>query len=67
MPNNIRFERVMARMSQEELASSIGVSASTIYDWENEVRPPKSDAIVKMADIFNCSTDWLLARRDTRG
>lgn len=56
---NLAAERAKRKMSVEDLAKQIGVTRKTIYNWENAGNIPMS-ALIKMADLFNCSIDYLL-------
>ncbi len=46
--------------SQEELAEQLGVSRQSISKWESMQMVPSLDKIVKLAEIFAVSTDFLL-------
>lgn len=48
--------------SQEEVGAAIGVSRETIKHWENGTRNIKADDIIKLADYFHVSADYLLGR-----
>ncbi len=50
---------------QKELADKIGVKRGTVASWESG-RNPERNAIEKLANLFNCSVDYLLGRSDTR-
>lgn len=50
--------------SQAELAKAIGVSQKAIDYWERSVNEPKASYIVRLADLFDISTDYLLGRID---
>ena len=52
--------------SQTELAKVTGVSNKTISAWKRGLQKPSSDAIVKLADYFSVSADYLLGRTDTK-
>ena len=47
-------------MSQEELADKLAVSRQTISKWETGVCLPDTEKIVKICQLFNCSSDTLL-------
>lgn len=51
---------------QKELAVLINVSPSTVSNYENDVHYPDVEILCKLADYFNVSTDYLLARTDYR-
>ncbi|MBR5255736.1 MAG: helix-turn-helix transcriptional regulator [Bacteroidales bacterium] len=52
MKNNIRVERAILRISQQELADAIGVSRQTIYAIENGKFIPSTELALKMSAYF---------------
>lgn len=52
--------------TQEELAEKIGVTKGTIGMYETDKRQPKYDILIKLADIFNVTTDYLLSHNNDR-
>ena len=52
MKNNIRVERAILKISQQELAERIGVSRQTINAIELEKYVPSATVIMKIAHIF---------------
>lgn len=60
--NNIEAERARKGLSKDALAYKIGVSTKTYYNWLNGTNPIPSTALLKMADIFGVSIDYLLGR-----
>jgi len=52
MKNNIRVERAILRISQQELADKIGVTRQTINAIELEKYAPSAIVVMKMSDIF---------------
>lgn len=50
------------RLSQKELAKELKMSQQTIAKWENNQSTPNPEMIVKIADFFDISTDYLLGR-----
>lgn len=55
----LRMER---DLSQQKLAEAIGVSQKAIDYWERSVNEPKASYIVRLADFFEVSCDYLLGR-----
>lgn len=53
-------------LSQGALAKSIGVSQKAIDYWEREINEPKATYIVRLADYFDISADYLLGRTQRR-
>lgn len=49
-----------ANLSQQKLASIIGVTQKAIDFWEKGINEPKASYIIKLAQFFNVSTDYLL-------
>ena len=54
--------RKEASISQLELAERLDVSQQTISKYENGNREPDNGTLIKLSEIFNCSTDYLLGR-----
>ena len=48
----------------KELGKKFGLAESTISGYENEAREPDFETLVKFADFFDCSIDYLLGRTD---
>ena len=67
MLERIRAMRLSSGFSQRELASKVGVSQKSIDNWEIGVAEPSALSILKLADIFGCSADYLLGREDDFG
>lgn len=49
---------------QEDIGKMFNVSKSAVSQWENDIRTPDMDIIIKLADYFDVSTDYLLGRTD---
>ena len=56
--------RIENKLKQEELAEAVGVSASMISMWENEINIPSLEKASKLADIFKVSLDYLAGRTE---
>lgn len=50
-------------LKQQELAEILGIKRNTYSDWENGKTEPRFDNLVKLADFFNVSLDWLFGRK----
>lgn len=59
---NIKKLRLQYGFSQVELANKLNVSKQCISNWESDNILPSIAMLVKMADLFNVSTDYLLGR-----
>ena len=58
--NLLKSLRKDAGLTQKELADKVGVTNSTISFYEQEERSPSVDMIIRLAEIFNVSVDYLL-------
>ena len=62
----IKAERVMLGMTQTNLAEKMNVQMYTVQRWENgKINMPVS-RLCELADLFGCTTDWLLGRSESR-
>ena len=64
--NRLKFLRIEKGETLEKLADFLNVTIQTISNYENEKRDMTPDTIVKLADYFNVSTDFLLGKSDIR-
>ena len=53
--------------TQRELAEYLGYSTNIICEWENQRCEPKIETILRLADFFDVSIDYLLGRTDELG
>ncbi len=51
--------------SQDELAERLNVTRQSISKWESGQATPELDKVVKLAEIFEVDTDYLLRPSDT--
>jgi len=58
----IKELREQRGLSQASLASSLGVAQNTLSNWENAKRAPDSEKLIRIADYFAVSVDYLLGR-----
>ena len=56
----LRTLRTANKMTQKELAGELSVAFQTIINWENNSIDPSVNMILRIAEYFNCSTDYLL-------
>ena len=59
MKNNIRVERAILKISQQDLANAIGVSRQTIFAIENEKFSPSTELALKLSAYFGKSVNDL--------
>ncbi|WP_315119467.1 helix-turn-helix transcriptional regulator [uncultured Clostridium sp.] len=53
-------------MTQEQVGKLLNITKQAIYSYEKGENEPTIDAIVKIADVFNVSVDYLLGRTKQR-
>lgn len=58
----IRECREACGMSQKYVAISVGVSPPTVSMWESGVKEPTRENLIKLADLFDVSIDYLVGR-----
>lgn len=64
--NRLKKLREEFNITQTELAKKFNISPPSISQYEKDVRSPDFNLLVKMADFFGVSTDYLLGRTDIR-
>lgn len=52
--------------NQERLAKLLGLSSSTIGMYEQSRRQPDNDTLVKIAELFDVSVDYLLGKTEVK-
>ena len=50
---------------QKDIAKFLGITPATYSRYENGIMEPSYDIVIKQADFFNVSTDYILGRDDT--
>lgn len=51
---------------QKFVADKIGVRSNTLSGYENGTRSPDPDMIIKLSELYNVTTDYLLGKSDSR-
>lgn len=65
MVRNLKLLRVKMGISQQQLAGVLGISQQSINKYENHGVEPDIDMLIKMADYFNTSIDYLVGNSST--
>jgi len=66
MLKNLKLLREEAGMSQKALAEKIGVSQQSINKYENHSIEPDIDTMIRIADCFDTSVDYLIGHTSIR-
>lgn len=65
LSKNIYELRMSFGWTQVQLAQKLGITKQTVSNWENDNIQPSIDMLVKLSNIFNVSTDYLLGLTPT--
>lgn len=60
---NINAERVRNGMTMETLATNLGVTRKTVYNWMVHGKIPQTK-LEAMSEMFHCSIEYLLQGKD---
>ena len=64
LSEKIKLLRLSCNYSQVDVAEKLSVTKQTISNWENNNIQPSVDMLVKIADLFGVTTDYLLSREN---
>ncbi|MBO3446381.1 helix-turn-helix transcriptional regulator [Clostridium sp. CCUG 7971] len=64
--NRLKYLRKEKGLTQTELAKLLNSSLSKVAMWETQKRDPIMEDLLKLSDIFNVSTDYLLGKTDIK-
>ena len=53
-------------LTQAQVAKRIGVTASMVSSYETDIRLPSYEVMLRIADVFGVSVDYLLGREEKR-
>ncbi len=62
MIKNLKTLRTEHGVSQQRLADAVGVSQQSINKYENQSVEPDISVLIKIADYFSVSVDYLIGR-----
>ena len=66
MGERLRELRKQNHLTQQQVAERVGVTASVMSSYEAEDRHPSYDVLLKLATLYNTSTDYLIGRDNGR-
>lgn len=61
-PQRLKELRQKKGLTQQEIADLVHVNRVTYTNWEKGKREPSFENLVKLADLFEVSLDWLFGR-----
>jgi len=59
---NIELDKL--KITQGEFCKKVDISTGALFNYKTGKRLPDIDNLIKLAEEFNCSTDYLLNRTD---
>ena len=59
---NIEAGRARKQLTKEALSTALGICSKTYGKYIRGETPIPSDVLISMADLFQCSADYLLGR-----
>ncbi len=60
MVKNLKMLRIKSGMTQQQLASMIGISQQSINKYENHDIEPDIKTLIAISDLFGTSVDFLI-------
>ena len=54
------------KQSRKEVSEALGIAERSYQRYENAEREPTASVLVKMADYYGVTTDYILGRTDRR-
>ncbi|WP_343208906.1 helix-turn-helix transcriptional regulator [Anaerolentibacter hominis] len=58
--NKLKRLRLEKKLTQSQVAKLLGVTGSIISAYENSLRQPSYENLIKLAALYGVSTDYLL-------
>ncbi|MDE7083261.1 MAG: helix-turn-helix domain-containing protein [Clostridia bacterium] len=62
--DRLKLLRIEKGLNQTELAEQLSVNQRSVSNWENSLREPSFEMLMKLAQILEVSTDYLLGLED---
>lgn len=60
----LQEQRTLFKYTQREMAEKLDISQPSYIRYENGTSEPTQENLVKIADIFDVSVDYLLGRKE---
>ena len=64
--NRLKLLREEKKLTQGDIAKILNITTAAYSYYENEKRDMTPDTIIKLAEYFDVSTDYLLCKSDIR-
>lgn len=66
LSENLKRLRKERKLKQSQVADIVGVNSSVISAYENGLRQPSYGVLIKLANLYRVSTDYLLGLKDKK-
>ena len=60
MNERLKLLRKQKGVSQKEIAKTIGISVSAYSNYEQGIREPSNEILIRLCKYFNVTSDYLL-------
>lgn len=64
MKNNLKKLRKTKNITQIAVQMATGIEQSLLSKFENEERVPPTETLIRLADFYNVSIDYIMCRTD---
>ena len=64
--NRIKSLRLARGYTKTDVAKAVGATRRAVYGWESDTMTPAIASIVRLAQLFGVSTDYLLGLTDAQ-
>jgi len=64
LANRLKEKRTAKHLTQQKVADTLRVHQVTYQGYETGKHKPDVDTLIKLADLYDTSTDYLLGRRN---
>lgn len=64
--DRLRQLRTENHLRQDQIARLAGVERSSVSLWESNLRQPSYSTLVRLANLYGVTTDYLLGRTDDK-
>ena len=63
---NLKQLRLERQLTQAGLAQALDVAQTTVSSWERGEKSPDPDTLIRLANFYNVSVDYLLGRENKK-
>lgn len=59
------LKKLRGKKTQDDIAKILGISRARYSHYENNIREPDCETLIKLADLYSVTLDYLLGRSHT--